>query len=352
MSERLIFVELRENRPSEEEWLSQVLSKFEIERHSYKKEAPVIPGALYLYNSIDALQLDPEFLNKVAETKGCGLLHVGDEYFRGGYKQYAAFDYVIRAFPIKAVSGPGVFDLALGPTSYLGDENRTLASERTHSAVFAGDWKSDRGAMAKRFAHLPDAFLSVPRSFLGETGVSRDEYFARMAAAKFAPCPAGNICLETCRAYEALHFGAIPLLPKRRFADAYADLFGSHPLPTFGNWNQAAKFVEHYTARPELLDALQAECLQWWDEFRVNLSDELFEFILLGRHGEFASDLKAKFSRNDISPIERFGHILRQQNRDQTLDRLKLTARRSLSVLRGRGKIQGKWTYSTKQEPE
>jgi hypothetical protein len=335
---------LTESVPSERDWLLHLLGPLGYTLEPLSHPVPVAPGALYVYNSVHRMDLPEDFLRAVKSAGGCGLLHIGDEYYRGNFANYAAFDHVVRMMSSSWLNVRGVFPLALGVTNNLGPPVTTPVSERPLDWFFAGDWKADRRVMADRFRTLPGGYLSLPRSFYGERGISRPEYLSKMASTKFAPSPAGNVCIETCRPYEALHFGAIPLLPKRRLADPYADVLGNHPLPAFEDWSSARRFVERQLKQPASMDALQAECLAWWQSEQAAIAARLESFIAEGRAGAFRASLEQNFGKRTFGKADRFKTLLIQQNAQQLTARAQFLISRILHKLKTGKTLTGEWS--------
>lgn len=335
---------LLEPMPAELDWLMQHLGPLGVTLAPLTLPAPAEPGTLYLYNSTQRMDLPAEFLARVRSAGGCGLIHLGDEYFRSNLTNYAAFDFVVRMLPAAAINVPGIFPLALGLTNNLGPRVTTPASERPLTWFFAGDWKADRNLMANAFRRLPGGFLSLPKSFCGERGISRADYLSRLASSRFAPSPAGNVCIETFRPYEALHFGAIPLLPKTRLADPYRDLFGSHPLPTFYDWEAARRFAEARLKSPRTLDTLQSECLDWWANEQVLITNRLEAFIAEGRAGALRSSLQSRFANRDLGRFERLQVLLGQQSPQRLMARASFAAQRMAHKLRTGRTLSGEWS--------
>lgn len=342
---------LLEPMPVELDWLMQHLGPLGIKLVPLTLPAPVEPGTMYIYNSIQRMDLPAEFLARVRAAGGCGLFHIGDEYLRSNLTNYAAFDFVVRMMSARPMNVPGVFPLALGLTNNLGPAVTTRVSERPLTWFFGGDWKADRSVMANAFRHLPGGFLSMPRSFYGERGISRADYLSKLASAKFAPCPAGNVCIETFRPYEALHFGAIPLLPKTRLADPYGDVLGKHPLPTFYDWGAARRFAESQLKSPKALDSLQAECLDWWAKEQVSITNRLEAFIADGRSGAFRNSLQARFAKRDLGKLERMQVLLGQQSPQRLMARTAFTIERVVHKLTTGKTLSGEWSIKDPQTP-
>ncbi|MEL7108091.1 MAG: hypothetical protein AAGJ68_01125 [Pseudomonadota bacterium] len=313
----ITIVPLREVHPSEADWLRVLFDGFDVNWLDFRKETPFFDNALYLYNDHRALDLPETVMRELQSLKGCGLIHLGDEFARSSLKAYANFDYVLRTFPFSKTNNPGVYGFPVGYTNNLGDRSDKPASIRQHTWMFAGDWKADRSLMANAFKNVPGGLLSLTRNLAGEKRMPREEYLSSMADCVFVPCPSGNVLLETCRAYEALHFGAIPLLPKRKHRDVYLEFFGPHPIPTFATWPEAAKFVRDLIIDPKRCDALQIECIEWWDTIQKKWQEEIVEFVLAGQNGEFTQTLKSNFTGHSISSFDRFHNLLQQQTTQQ-----------------------------------
>lgn len=351
MSDQIDLILLSRNPLVEAEWLARVLGPTELTLVDSPDSAPVYPGAIYVYSSIFPMRLPAALLEKIRAAGGCGLIHIGDEYYRGDFSQYAAFGFVIRMMSFDAINVPGVFALPLGVTGGLGEPVTKASSQRKLNWIFAGDYKADRKVMAAAFAGIEPNLLSLPISYMGQTGIARADYIAGMADAVFAPCPAGNVCIETFRPYEALHFGAIPIVPKRAISDPYKDVLGSHPMPSFTSWKKAAAFANDLLADPAGLDQLQSECLAWWAREQEDLSDRLARFVREGRSGAFHASLEARFGRRGVSWLRRMRALLVQQNAAQTSVRASFHVRKVIHKLRTGNTLSGTWSLSSHQTP-
>jgi len=89
----------------------------------------------------------------------------------------------------------------------------------------------------------------------------------------------GNVHLETYRPYEALECGTIPILEKRLTIDYYRELWGDHPVPTVRSWKEAHSFIRHMLENPTELDVLQQRCTTWWKLYKLQLSQDMGEFL-------------------------------------------------------------------------
>jgi hypothetical protein len=95
----------------------------------------------------------------------------------------------------------------------------------------------------------------------------------------FAPSPMGNANLECYRVYEALEAGSIPIIERRLTLDYYRKLLGDHPMPTVGSWSEGRSFIRKAIKRPEQLNAMQTECMQWWAAYKAEYTVKAGEFL-------------------------------------------------------------------------
>jgi hypothetical protein len=211
----LKIIPLIDNFPWELEWILTLLAEVpDVELTQYADPIPIEDGALYLFNSNQPVDFSAAFIDGLRKAKGVGLLHTGDEYLRTDLSRYADFSYVIRMYHSKDAVGDGVFTIPVGPTPNLDQPDRTPASARRYTWMFAGDWNADRSSMARSFKTWRNGLLSMPMPYKDHDRISREDYLHGMANEAFALCPAGNIALETCRPYEALHLGCHPDPPE------------------------------------------------------------------------------------------------------------------------------------------
>lgn len=339
-------IPLTEEKIWEADWLNVLLSaRNDLHWLEYTDDVPSVENALYVFKSDRALELTEAQKRSIASAKGAGLLHIADEYLRSDLSDYARFAYVIRMFSFSKANRHGVKTIPLGYTGNLGVSSQKRASERKYSWMFAGDWKSDRGSMAKHFRHWPGGLFSLTMPYAQENRISREQYLSGMADSAFAPCPAGNIVLETCRPYEALYFGAIPLLPKRSKTDPYGHVLGNHPLPVFEDWKTALRFAKTLYATPEKLDALQTECLQWWGEAQLKWAKDVCAFIDAGQAGDFKSALQ-DFTQTPTTKMDRFSALLAHQNLAQFQSRIIFRMMKYKRALTG-SSTKSSWSLDT-----
>jgi hypothetical protein len=334
----LTLVHLHATPAAERDWLALLLSKFEINHITSTDFSAIVPGALYITFDHKRLALPQAFLQAVREAGGCGLIHLGDEYFRGDFTIYSYFDYVIRNDVALFLEGEGLMHIPLGFANGLTPMESRPASQRTWLWSFSGGRSPERTAMTHELARVRPAYLNVPMPGTDQTFDPRPQYLATLTDTVFVPCGEGNIQLETPRPYEALEFGAIPLLPRRSKVDIYGHLLGASPVPDFDTWREAADFMHGIRKHPARLDALQTEVTDWWSASKLMWADRVTRFIETGRTGVWRKALKDRFSTwsGMEKQLERLGALWDQQNAVQVKGRLARLPERVARMLKGR----------------
>lgn len=349
----LTLVHLNDTPAAERDWLAVLLSKFELTHIVSTDFSAVVPGALYIIFNDRKLDLPDPFLKAVRAAGGCGLMHLGDEYFRGDFRAYAHFDYVIRNDVALFLEGEGVLQIPLGFTNGLMPGQVRPASERRWLWSFAGGRRPERSAMAFELARARPAYLNMPMPGSGQTFDNRQSYIATVGDSVFIPCGEGNILLETPRPYEALELGAIPILPKRRGVDIYGHLFGAAPLPAFDTWREAAQFLIESGKDPAALDQMQRDVMRWWAGAKLAWTDRITRFIETGRTGVWRRALEQRFAgwRGVNRMIVRARALWVQQNGPQIRGRISRIPERMTARLKGR-KMGGAWAMSSNLAPK
>lgn len=111
---------------------------------------------------------------------------------------------------------------------------------------------------------MSEADYSPTAGFL--QGVDRPTYLARLAATRFAPCPAGPGTPDSFRFYEALEAGCVPIVEDRCDGNErpgyWRLVFGDDvPFVTVASWEYLPGFVEDLG--PEW-QQLANRCGTWW----------------------------------------------------------------------------------------
>jgi hypothetical protein len=263
---------------SEREWIAEIFAPLAGRQVLDGQHCIVLDDCLLIDSYLHAR---PAEYYAQFRGRNAWLLHLSDETYEGGYDAYAHFRGVFRNYRSSVFRPESVLRLPLGYGDGLAHEPSLLAvvKERKLLWSFVGEAnKASRPEMLRAFAPLgPQLLRNTESTALGP--LSRREYQQTLLDSIFVPCPMGNVSLESFRIYEALECGAIPLLEKRVFFDYFTGLFDDHPLPTFINWQQAAKFVASIHADTRAQSELQQQCLAWWHGYKAKLSLRVEDFV-------------------------------------------------------------------------
>ena len=208
------------------------------------------------------------------------LLHLSDETYEGGYCAYDHFRGVFRTYWSSVFRPERVLSLPLGYGNGLRSNGScTAAAQRPYNWSFLGQVsKASRPDMVKaltpiapHYCHATDGI--IPHIF------PQTEYQHILLSSAFAPCPMGNVNLDSYRVYEALEAGAIPIVERRLTLDYFHHLLGKHPLPTLGSWGEARRLIQRLTKQPQTLNELQRQCIEWWEQYKGHLREQIALFI-------------------------------------------------------------------------
>jgi hypothetical protein len=255
--------------PAERDWLNYLLgSAVDSELTDLEFTTP-LSHAIHVVssNTHPLMSLDSYF----QECRRLGgqviLVHLSDEWFSGGYRLYGQFDQVLRTHNTWLARSPGILTIPLGyPNAGSPSQLSTPASAREYAWSFVGEVKASRPEMIAAMRSTEPHLVIDTRETraAGTDRLSKEAYDRLLLKSAFAPCPMGNVVLESWRLYEALEAGAIPLIERRLSMDYYLELLGDHPIPTFRSWSAAAHFCRGLLGDPANLDSLQSTIVAWW----------------------------------------------------------------------------------------
>lgn len=165
--------------------------------------------------------------------------------------------------------------LLLGPPSRLKDYKINKHLPKKYLWSFVGQVQNPfRQACVDVLKTLPDGFIHVAEMFggVGDTGMEYQEYLDIMCQSEFVICPAGSMCVDSFRLYEAMECGAIPITDVRAPRDHsdfnyWKEVFPENCLITTKDWSR-------------LPDALKMGMLMypsniWWDMYKLDLQNKL-----------------------------------------------------------------------------
>ncbi len=262
----------------EREWLSEIFGDLVCDQvdDSY---STVIDDCIVVDSRIH--RAPSGYYPQFAGRRNVFLLHLSDEWFIPNYSTYSYFNGIFRNYGSAAFHPKRVMCLPLGYRDRLSLAVPSLRrpGERRYVWSFLGELeKSSRPEMARALNSIEPHLLHMTDR-PGAIRLGPQAYHEALLDSIFAPCPMGNVNLESFRIYEALECGAIPLLESRITLDFFRLSLGAHPLPTFLTWSGAAKFVRQMLSTPKKLQAKQDECLAWWRGYKHRLHDQIQRFL-------------------------------------------------------------------------
>ena len=258
-------------------------------------------------------EFDAYFRECRVRCRNLVLFHASDEWFSGGYGLYRHFDHVIRTHHTYLASHDGVLTIPLGyPNETPVNAAYPLVGARRYAWSFIGQFKASRIAMCKAFDGLkPELVMNT-----NAQRISKSEFDPLLRDTIFAPCPMGNVMLETWRLYESLELGCIPLIEKRPAVDYYTNLFGPNPIPAFYSWNAARRYAEVLLADRHRLNRVQGRIRDWWiahkDRVRAQVRGTLNGPSQAGELRQFADYIRNR--QPAIYQPLRLAELLRHQS--------------------------------------
>src|SRR5260370_25404169 len=108
-------------------------------------------------------------------------------------------------------------------------------------------------------------------------------------------------------------------------------MWGKHPLPTVRSWKEARRFVCSIMGSSNALDALQAECVNWWAAKQGEWTESIRLFIQKLERMQGPTRVDDFVSRSHRVPGWQFIELLRHNNLPAMKRRLFLQGGRLLS---------------------
>ena len=243
------------------------------------------------------LELNQINIDLIRNIKSLGnkvvLYHMGGERLDKDVSAYTECDLVIRNyyfssiinnldFAGKVLWAPNGFRTGVGPRDKAALKK---ASQRQCLSAFLGwinnsaSYNNERANFASPAAACGENLYVMPSNGFA-SGYNVGLYSAIMEDSIFAPCPSGNNP-ETIRLYDALELGCIPISLSHEFllsTDALA-MIGSVPFPILSSWSELPQFLNEMKAKaisnPEEILALQQNCINWWADFKIAISQKI-----------------------------------------------------------------------------
>ncbi len=208
------------------------------------------------------------------------LIHLSDESYTDDLSCYRSFKSVYRNYySLLLEESQSIKAFPLGYKSGFASAQPVLSSfERPFTWSFAGDpKKASRQSMLGAFASVSKGKVHLTSGFNATDTLNTQEYRSLLDSTVFAPCPAGNVNLETFRIWEALEAGAIPIIQAVDHFDYLSLLVGKYPFPRVSDWAEAANNIASMSEAA--IRDLQLRCLNWWRCYKTSLISEISDAI-------------------------------------------------------------------------
>lgn len=166
--------------------------------------------------------------------------------------------------------------LLLGPPSRIKDYKINKHLPKKYLWSFVGQVQNPfRQQCVDVLKTLPDGFLHIAEAFGGEkNGVEYQEYLDIMCQSHYVICPAGSMCVDSFRLYEAMECGAVPITDRKAPRDPESFHYWNevlrdvNPIGQVYNWQQLPGFLESKNPPSEIINA-------WWEEYKTNFEIKL-----------------------------------------------------------------------------
>jgi hypothetical protein len=123
--------------------------------------------------------------------------------------------------------------------------------------------------------NIPDGFVHIAGGFGGQgDGIEYQEYLDIMCQSVFVFCPAGSMCVDSFRLYEAMECGAIPITDRRAPRDPedfnyWIEVYPANKLITVNSWSALGYSLL------DIYDGKISPSNQWWIDYKNELTQKL-----------------------------------------------------------------------------
>jgi len=151
--------------------------------------------------------------------------------------------------------------------------------EKIYDAFFGGQITHTRRQDVAKV--MPSIRNSLFRPSTGFTlGDGPKEYYEYLASAKFCPCPAGSVVVDTFRFFEALEMLTLPVGDLVN-SSGERDIFliyalGYPPVPTVYNWEDLQEIIDENL--PYYHSTLH-NAVAWWIKYKRDISFKIMEQV-------------------------------------------------------------------------
>lgn len=320
------------DRYAERAWIEEIFGPC-IDEHIFDGERRIVLDDCILIDSYLHARSSDYYAG--FRGKNAWLIHLSDETYEGGYRNYSYFRGVFRNYWSDIFSSRRVLQIPLGYTAGLARRQEIpAAGKRAYLWSFLGAAHGSRPDMLRALQVIEPNLTHITNGRKPAEPLGRDTYQRILRDSVFVPCPMGNVNMESFRVYEALECGAIPILEKRLTLDYFARLLGDSPIPRFANWSQASAFIASIRTDEEQILALQVNCVEWWRSYKSNLRSQIQEFLSVRQEDSYGPFVSRRYSLpgwqatellRHHSPAAAYRRVMRQAERLLTGQKLRKT---------------------------
>jgi hypothetical protein len=221
-----------------------------------------------------------DYLNTY-KTKGYKyiLIHLSNESLQHNCNYYTNAEHVFRFYHDDSIKYSNVTTLPLGFVSgYMNNDNIiNLSDKRNISVVFIGQIKADRQLLINNISEINNNFIYLTNQWDDPNLLTFDKVIEIYKRTKFIPCPMGWCNPDSLRFFEALEWGAIPIIKKYNGIDYFKYIFGEHPIPIVNDWNEIPDLINKLDNNK--LDELIIKINTWYKNEMKIVSENVANII-------------------------------------------------------------------------
>jgi hypothetical protein len=217
-----------------------------------------------------------------------GAMHMGDESGHDTTEYYKDAWMVFRNYWKEMSWSNHVMFVPLGTKIGLGLGSPQVflsASKRRYLANFVGSVRSNRKYMLRKLSYKRDiCYIKSDRGWAAPDGLHTVLYRSILLDSKFTLAPFGNN-EESLRFYEALESGSIPIVETSKHSHGDFIENGvsgnnvSIPIPRIDNWRDLDNLLRYYDERPDILDKLQKDVINWWGLAKLKFQEKIKKIV-------------------------------------------------------------------------
>jgi hypothetical protein len=153
--------------------------------------------------------------------------------------------------------------------------------KRTIPATFIGSLKHDREKVVRVLSRIKNSFIHTTDGFGSVYNMTPPEVIDKYKRSRFVPSPIGHWSIECYRFYEALEWGAIPIVKRYDGWDYYHDIFGDHPIPIVNDWKEMTDMINDTSYGDWEISAsiINKWYAQWKDDFAKRVKNTIAQHL-------------------------------------------------------------------------